>query len=92
MNPEESNISPEEQAAALDPSVGTGSPQTAPWEQVPDARPTRKWIAARVTGLAAVLTMWATTGTWDTEETIALIGLLTEAAISYLTPNNPSDT
>ena len=28
----ESNISPEEQAAALNPSVGTGTPDTAPWE------------------------------------------------------------
>ena len=51
--------------------------------------PTNKWLAARVTGLAGLLTMWATTGSWDTEETVALIALCSEAAISYLTPNRP---
>lgn len=51
--------------------------------------PTNKWIAARVTGVAALLTMWATTGTWDTEETVAAIGLLSEGAISWLTKNYP---
>jgi hypothetical protein len=51
--------------------------------------PSNKWLAARVTGIAGVLTMWATTGSWDTEETVALIALCSEAAISYLTPNRP---
>lgn len=55
----------------------------------PDA-PTRKWVAARIIALSALLTMWATTGSWDTEETVALIGLLTEAAVAYLTPNQPT--
>lgn len=50
---------------------------------------TNKFLAARVTGVAALLTMWATTGSWDTEETVGLIGLLSEAAIAYLTPNRP---
>lgn len=49
--------------------------------------PSRKWIVARITATAALLTMWATTGTWDVEETIALIGLVSEGAISYYTPN-----
>lgn len=52
-------------------------------------KPTNKWLVARITGLTALLTMWATTGSWDLEETVALIGLLSEAAISWLTPNRP---
>jgi hypothetical protein len=51
--------------------------------------PTRKWIANQITGLAAVLTMWATTGSWDVEETVALIGLLSQAGVTYLIPNDP---
>ena len=52
------------------------------------AAPTRKWIVARITALAAVATMYITTGSWDTEESLALVGLITEALISYLTPNH----
>lgn len=51
--------------------------------------PTRKWIAARLTALTALATMWATTGTWDTEETVALIGILSEGGLSWLIPNKP---
>ena len=51
--------------------------------------PTNKWLAARVTAIAALLTMWATTGTWDAEETVMLIGIVSEGAISWLTPNRP---
>lgn len=51
--------------------------------------PSNKYLAARVTAIAGLLTMWATTGSWDTEETVALIALCSEAAISYLTPNKP---
>lgn len=82
-------------ADAADPIVGDGTPDTAPaieadeWGELAARRwrPTRKWVAARVTALAAILTMWQVTGGWDAEETIALIGLVTEGAISYLTPN-----
>lgn len=49
--------------------------------------PTRKWAVARITALSGLLIMWTTTGTWDVEETVGLITLLTEAGISYLTPN-----
>lgn len=44
-------------------------------------------MVARITAVSALLTMWATTGSWDLEETIGLIGLVSEGAISYLTPN-----
>lgn len=49
--------------------------------------PTKKWIVTQIAAAAAVATMWATTGSWDTEETVALIGLITQAAAAYLTPN-----
>ena len=49
--------------------------------------PSRKWWAARVVAIHAVVVMWLTTGSWDVEESIALAGLLTEASVSYLVPN-----
>lgn len=49
--------------------------------------PTRKWAAAQFAALGALLTMRATTGTWDTEETVALIGLFTSAFVTYLVPD-----
>lgn len=52
------------------------------------AAPTRKWLVTQITAVAAVLTMWVTTGSWDAEETVALIGLISQAGISYLVPNN----
>lgn len=48
-----------------------------------------KWIVARITAATALVMMWATTGSWDFEETIGLIGLVSEAATAYLTPNRP---
>lgn len=52
------------------------------------AVPTKKWFATQIAAVAALLTMWVTTGAWDMEETIALIGLLTQAGLSYLVPND----
>ena len=49
--------------------------------------PTRKWIAARITALTGLLTMWVSTGSWDREESIALIALVSAASVAYLTPN-----
>lgn len=54
-----------------------------------NALPTRKWVAARVTALTGLAIMWATTGSWDLEETIAAITLVSESTLSYLTPNRP---
>lgn len=51
--------------------------------------PSRKWLVAQVTAIGALLTMWATTGTWDQEETVALIGLFVQAVSTYLIPNDP---
>jgi hypothetical protein len=53
--------------------------------------PSRKWFATQITALAALGVMWATTGHWDTEETVAAIGLASQAALGYLTPNTPPD-
>lgn len=52
--------------------------------------PSRKWFASRVTAVSGLLIMWATTGTWDTEETIALITLATAASLAWLIPNETS--
>jgi hypothetical protein len=48
--------------------------------------PSRKWFVAQVT-LGALATMWATTGTWDQEETVAAIGLVVAAFSSWAVPN-----
>lgn len=50
--------------------------------------PSRKWFAAQTTALSALAIMWATTGAWDQEETIALIGAVTQGILSYLVPND----
>lgn len=52
-------------------------------------RPTNKWLVTQITASAALLTMLATTGSWDLEETVGLIGLVSQAAIGYLMPNTP---
>ena len=57
----------------------------------PSSQPTRKWIVTQITAAAALLTMWVTTGSWDVEETVGLIGLLSQAAISYATPARSTD-
>lgn len=53
--------------------------------------PSRKWFASRITAVTGLLTMWATTGTWDTEETIALITLVSAAGLAYYLPNDAVD-
>lgn len=52
------------------------------------AAPTKKWLTTQITAVAALLVMWVTTGAWDTEETIALIGLISQAALGYIVPND----
>jgi len=49
--------------------------------------PSRKWMAARVTELAALATLVATSGVWSKEATIAAIGVVSAGAIAYLLPN-----
>lgn len=50
--------------------------------------PSRKWWAARVTALTTLAVMWATTGAWDQEETIGLIGFVSAALLAWLVPND----
>lgn len=49
--------------------------------------PSKKWFAARVTAVTTLATMWATTGSWDQEETLAAIGIASAALIAWLLPN-----
>ena len=53
--------------------------------------PSRKWGASTVGALGTVLIMWATTGTWDQEETIASITLGVTAVTAYLLKNRSGD-
>jgi hypothetical protein len=46
----------------------------------------RKWLARTVVGVGAIVTMWVTTGTWDKEESVALIGWIVAAITSILVP------
>jgi hypothetical protein len=50
-------------------------------------KPTRKWWAARAIAIGALATMFVTTGGWDAEETVAVLGLVTEGIVSWLVPN-----
>jgi hypothetical protein len=49
--------------------------------------PTRKWWAALVTALAAFFINWIQAGQFSREIAIALVGVLAQAAIAYLVPN-----
>ena len=49
--------------------------------------PTRKWLVTQVTALTALLIAWVTADAWDKTLTIALIGLISQAIIGYLVPN-----
>lgn len=53
-------------------------------------RPTRKWWAAQITGAGALASLWLATDGWETEESVALVGLLVQALTTWLVPN--SDT
>ncbi len=52
-------------------------------------KPSRKWFATQVTALTALALMYVTTGAWNQEETIAAIGIVSQAALSWLVPNDP---
>jgi hypothetical protein len=64
---------------AVDP--GTPAPQE------PSLKPTRKWWVTQVTALAALAVMYLTTGGWDNEESVALVGIISQAVIGWLVPN-----
>ncbi|RAY12505.1 hypothetical protein DPM19_25580 [Actinomadura craniellae] len=50
--------------------------------------PTRKWWAAFVTAFSAFLISWITAGEFSKEILVMLIGVLAQAAVSYLVPNS----
>lgn len=54
------------------------------------AKPTRKWWATQVTAVAALAVMYFTTGGWDVEESVAAVGVVSQALIGYLVPNDPT--
>ena len=56
-------------------------------EERRSALPTRKWIATQVTAAAAFSIGWVTAAAWNSTLSIALIGLISQAVISYLVPN-----
>ena len=35
--------------------------------------------------------MWATTGSWDQEETVSIIAVVSAFAIGWLVPNDPAN-
>ncbi|MBX6765939.1 MAG: hypothetical protein IRY90_02070 [Actinomadura rubrobrunea] len=49
--------------------------------------PTRKWWAALITALTAVLINWVQAGHFTKEILIALIGAVSQAVVAYLVPN-----
>lgn len=54
--------------------------------------PSRKWIARTIVALGGLAIMALTTGSWDAEESIALVTLIVGAATSYLLPNADDST
>lgn len=56
----------------------------------PSLKPTRKWWVAQGTALAALATMYISTGGWDAEESIAALGIFVQALTTWLIPNEPT--
>jgi hypothetical protein len=48
--------------------------------------PSKKWT--QVVALTALATMWVSTAAWDQEETIAAIGIVSQAALGYFVSND----
>jgi hypothetical protein len=53
----------------------------------PHLHPTRKWWAAQITALTALVTAWVNAGTWNKPLTVAAIGLVSQGVIAYIVPN-----
>ena len=49
--------------------------------------PTRKWMATQSTALATLAVSWVNAGTWNKPLSIAAIGVVSQAVVSYLIPN-----
>jgi phage portal protein BeeE len=66
------------------------SPETTPAEVgTPKATwvPSRKWGVLQIASAVGLATMYITSGSWDQEESIALVTWLGAAASTYLIPN-----
>jgi hypothetical protein len=50
--------------------------------------PTKKWWTTQITALAALAVLVATSGHWSTEATVALIGLISQAGLGWVVPND----
>lgn len=93
MSIPDENVSATEAMAALEPTIGDGTPSTAPdfdpdsWDSAPPRMPSRKWFAALLVGLGTIATLYFSTDGWDVEESIALVGLVIERGVAWLTPN-----
>lgn len=61
-------------------------------ETAPSWLPTRKWFVSVVTAVTGLLIMWVTSGSWDQEETVGLITLVSGSIATYLIPNDPANT
>jgi len=49
--------------------------------------PSRKWLATQCTAAAAVAVAWVNAGAWTKPLSIAMIGLVSQAAVGYLVSN-----
>jgi hypothetical protein len=49
--------------------------------------PTRKWIAATVTGAGTIGVSWAEAGHWSSVLTVSAIGFAVQRIVAYLIPN-----
>jgi hypothetical protein len=59
--------------------------------ELPSRRPTRKWIAARVTALSTWLLAVLALPELDWKAAVAgLVPIIAEAVVSYVTPNDPA--
>lgn len=57
----------------------------------PSLKPTRKWWVTQITAVTALAVMYLTTGSWDVEESVSAVGIVSQAAIAWLVPNEPTE-
>ena len=51
------------------------------------APPSRKWFAAQITAVATFLTAGVDAGDWNKTLSVAFIGLVAQALVTYVVPN-----
>jgi len=49
--------------------------------------PTRKWFAAQIAAVATLLVAWLNADGWNKTLAVALVGLVAQALITYIVPN-----